>query len=105
MLQSLVHTSRVTRRNITKSTYNNNSAELIDNALFGAPDTGINLVLSAIESIDTASLTGTVNIDLVLSALEAVDSSNITAGTPVRNFCEHRITQEHVRLRASICRV
>ena len=53
--QNLVHTSRVTRRNITKTTFNNNSAELIDNALFGATDTGINLILSAIESIDDST--------------------------------------------------
>lgn len=76
-----------TRQSITTIEPNNNSVAILDDRVFEFSN-GTNLVLNAIESIDTGIITGTVNIDLVLSALEAVDSSNITAENLITAYLE-----------------
>ena len=65
-----------TRNDITIITPNNNSSVILDDRVFDITSVS-NLILAAIESIDSTSITAGVNIDLVLSALEAVDSSGI----------------------------
>ena len=73
-------------RNATAQNLRNTDLIPIIGPLFYESEQGINIILSAIESIDTASLTGTVNIDLILSALEAVDSSNIAADNLINAY-------------------
>lgn len=64
------------RNSITKIEPNNYAVEILDDRVFDITSIS-NLILDAIESIDSTSITAGVNIDLVLSALEAVDTSGI----------------------------
>lgn len=87
------------RNSITKIEPNNYAVEILDDRVFDI-ETGRSLTLSAIESIDTGIITGTVNIDLVLSALEAVDSSNITAENLITAYLEESETLDTVLFEA-----
>lgn len=75
-------------RNATSQFLRDKNLSPILNPVFFDIEDGRSLTLSAIESIDTGIITGTVNIDLVLSALEAVDSSNITADNLITAYLE-----------------